>query len=416
MQAKIDTKLLASIAPQAKRFDVCDTTLPGLVLRVESSGVMTFYARYRVASGAQVMQKIARVSAISLPEVRRRAKLIFAAVLNGADPREERRKARCVTLREFLDDPYGPWLIANRKAGAIMLERLRKGCKSLLDKKLTDINPWAIEQWRKPYVARGVRVSCNRHLSYLKSCIARAVEWRIVPSNPVAAVKRLKVDGARQNRIRTLSAEEEARLFDALDRRDSDIRSGRTSGNEWRSARGRAPMPDFTNLRFTDYLKPLIILALNSGLRRGELFGLEWPDIDLEKAILTVRAESAKSGKTRRVPLNATALDALQAWRAQSPGAGLVFTSPATGERLTSIRTAWGNLMREARVADFTPHGLRHTFASRLVLAGADLATVRELCGHSDITITAKYLHSDSGAKIAAVALLAPETDVAKSG
>jgi integrase len=82
-------------------------------------------------------------------------------------------------------------------------------------------------------------------------------------------------------------------------------------------------MPEFGT--YTDHLSPIVLLAINTGLRRGELLQLNWDDVDLERAILTVRGEGAKSGKTRHVPLNAEAVRVLREWQGPTrSGVGLV--------------------------------------------------------------------------------------------
>jgi integrase len=359
------------------------------------------------------MLKLGRVGVLTPAQGRDMAKETLADVTHGEDPADTRRRARCSTLREYLDVSYGPWLLDNRKAGSAMLGRLRAGCADLLDKKLADVNPWAIEQWRSPYIKRGAIVSANRHLAYLRSALSRAVEWRVIKSNPIAGVKCLKEDHARQGQIRTLSPEEEARLWTAVDAREDRLRSERDRGNLWRRTRG---LPEIQNLRkvaYADFGKPFITLALHSGLRRGELFAAEWRDVDLDKAILTVRAEVAKSGKTRYVPLNAIVLECLRKWREQSSGEGILFPSPQGGGKLTSVKRLWAVLMREAGIDGVRLHDLRHTFCSRLLQAGVDAATVRDLAGHSNLSITTLYLHSDPASRIAAVAKLAmPESNV----
>jgi integrase len=135
-------------------------------------------------------------------------------------------------------------------------------------------------------------------------------------------------------------------------------------------------------------------------LRRGEVFGLRWDDIDLARQQLTVRGEGAKSGQTRHVPLNSEAVRVLQTWLPKR--VGLVFPGDDRNP-LVDIKTAWLPVVKAANIAPFRFHDLRHTFASRLVMAGVDLNTVRELLGHADIGMVLRYAHLAPEHKAAAV-------------
>jgi integrase len=97
--------------------------------------------------------------------------------------------------------------------------------------------------------------------------------------------------------VRYLSDDEEARLRTALIARDDVRRAARESANNWRRERGyqQWAVPD----RYTDYLAPLVLLAINTGLRRGELLQLRWRDLDLQRRMLTVCGEVAKTRQTR---------------------------------------------------------------------------------------------------------------------
>ena len=145
---------------------------------------------------------------------------------------------------------------------------------------------------------------------------------------------------------------------------------------------------------YTDHLAPLVLLALNTGLRRGELFQLRWQDVSIPGRRLTVRGAGAKTGQTRHVPLNSEAVCVLERWQpAEADARDHVFAGASPDEPLTDVKKAWASLMKRAKLTAFRFHDLRHTFASKLVMAGVDLNTVRELLGHSDIAMTLRYAH-----------------------
>ena len=108
----------------------------------------------------------------------------------------------------------------------------------------------------------------------------KAVAWGLLDANPIASVKRSKIDNARAPRF--LSPDEEARLRQALDDREERIRRERDSANAWRAERGYELLPDLRSAAFADHLKPLVLLSLHTGMRRGELFALTWQSVDLQ--------------------------------------------------------------------------------------------------------------------------------------
>jgi integrase len=148
----------------------------------------------------------------------------------------------------------------------------------------------------------------------------------------------------------------------------------------------------------------MVLLSLHTGLRRGEVFGLTRAYVDLVAGRVTVHGSKAKSGTTRHVPLNTEARSTLEGWLAQTAGDkdGLVFKGKG-GQRFNNVRKSWEATLKAANIQKFRWHDLRHTFASKLVMAGVDLNTVRELLGHSDYKMTLRYAHLAPEHKAAAV-------------
>lgn len=146
----------------------------------------------------------------------------------------------------------------------------------------------------------------------------------MLDASPIASVKRSKIDISRSPRF--LSVDEEARLRAALDDCEERLRRQRDSANVWRAERSYELLPDLRACTFAGHLKPLVIVSLNTGMRRGELFALTWESIDLQAGRITVHGATAKSGRTRHIPLNTEVFDTLRGWLDQSPsGTGLVF-------------------------------------------------------------------------------------------
>jgi len=403
MQTSITNRTVNSVEPKEKPFEIRDTTLKGLILRVQPSGSMSYYLEY--GRGKRV--KVGRADAITPVEARGLARSILAKSYDGKDPAADRRESKEYTLESYLDEVYQPWADAHIRTSKATVQRTKKAFSTFLKKNMDEITPWLVEKWRSERLKKGIKASTvNRELTDLKSMLAKAVQWGLLKTHPLAGVKRCKVDSSGS--IRFLSPAEENKLREALDDREKKIRNGRTSGNLWLEDRGRALRPSYEGKQFVDHLKPMVILAMNTGLRRGELFNLQWSDVDLTQLNLTVRGDGAKSGQTRHIPLNKETIEVLTGWKAQANDLdGLVFPSDG-GKPFDNIRKSWANLIKDANkkgvdLSDFRFHDLRHHFASRLAMSGVDLNTIRELLGHSDYSLTLRYSHLAPEHKMAAV-------------
>jgi integrase len=130
------------------------------------------------------------------------------------------------------------------------------------------------------------------------------------------------------------------------------------------------------------------------------MYGLTWENVNVPRRVLTV--PRSKNGEVRHVPLNATASAALVALRERGDGTGPVIRN-LKGLPLSDPRHWFEPALRMAKVWDFSWHCLRHTFASRLVMAGVDLRTVQELLGHKSIAMTVRYSHLAPAHTLAAV-------------
>ena len=146
----------------------------------------------------------------------------------------------------------------------------------------------------------------------------------------------------------------------------------------------------------TPHLVDFIRFGLNTGMRKGEMLGLEWKRVDLKANIVYLGSQHQKSGKHGSVPLNQAAREAMLSranFRAtHCPDTPWVFCTRA-GERIANVRTAFTTACLKAGIEDFHPHDLRHTCAAWLVQAGVNIREVAELLRHSDIQVTMRYAH-----------------------
>jgi len=219
-------------------------------------------------------------------------------------------------------------------------------------KEINDISVHDLEQYKMQRKNAVTVSTVNRELTCIKHMYNKAVEWEFTRYNQLKSVKRFKEPPGR---LRYLSEDEIEQLVQQC----------------------------------TDHLKPIVVMALNTGMRKSEILNLSWNNVDMESKVITIRR--SKNNETRIVPINDTLYEMLETLKNDNNGQ-VVFVNK-NGKSLTDIRHSFRNALKKAGIEDFRFHDLRHTFASQLVMAGVDIRTVQELMGHKDIRMTMRYSH-----------------------
>ena len=218
------------------------------------------------------------------------------------------------------------------------------------------IQPLTVRHYIRDRQHQGAAASTiNKEIGLLSRAVHYAYrEWGMALSNPALGCKQREPEG----RVRWLTRAEAQRLIQC---------AGQLGP---RAA----------------HLPELIALAVHTGMRKGELLGLEWGRVDPINRLIYLEAAHTKTQQRRSIPLNQPALAALAVCRARSTGR-FVFGG------VKDVKNSFAHACQLAGIEDFRFHDLRHTFASWLVQAGAALPEVRDLLGHRSIEMTERYAH-----------------------
>jgi len=406
-KAKFTDKYIRDLVPPpSTRVRVWDKDRPYLVLDVFPNGRKVFRAYYRrLGKPAYCTIGTYGVDSMTLKKAVDAAIKIRAKALDGICPIEERREKdeekkaahkaqdnqQELILRNFLEQVYIP---DAKRRGMKTIDKtdqmVRSHFADFLDYRLDHITRKIIENWQIEAKDRGLKPSSiNRALNPLRAIMTIAVEKEYLEIHPLKRCKNLSVQDDMKERY--LSAEEETRLRNQLEKR-----------NQEKSIR----LPPDDERVYADHIMPIVLVALNTGMRRGEIFQLTWDNVSFNNKHITVSAETAKSSKKRHISMNNETQRVLDNWRKQSSRVGLVFPNPANGKPLVEIKSMWVNILNDAEIHNFRFHDLRHTFASKLVMKGAPLYTVQKLLGHSTLEMTMRYAHLSPDSTAQAVALL----------
>ncbi len=226
-----------------------------------------------------------------------------------------------------------------------------------------------VDEWQSERLKKNKPATVNRHLEVLKHAFRKAFEWEMVHEEIFRKVARVRLVPDNNRRLRYLSIEECQCLIEACE----------------------------------PHLKPIVQIALNTGMRKGEILGLEWEKhIDLRHGFILL--DITKNGERREIPMNTTVKETLRGLvrRLDSP----YVLVDAEGRRFQNVKRSFASACRRAGIKDFRFHDLRHTFASQLVMEGIDITTVKELLGHKTLTMTLRYAHLAPSHKVKAVEVL----------
>jgi len=270
-----------------------------------------------------------------------------------------------ITFKEFSKLYLENYSKPNKRSWKDDLYKLRIFVKYFGSYFLDEITPLMIEEFRAKRLKEVKKSTTNRDLALLKRMFNLAIEWGYCEKNPV---RKVKLFPERENlKERILTEEEELRLL----------------------------------ANSAEHLRPILVTALNTGMRLGEILNLKWENVVLKERIIVLR--KTKSKKQRIIPINQVLYDELLRLRLRSGKSSYVFVNPENRKPLKSVKKAFKGAIRRAGIENLRFHDLRHTFATRLLQKGVDVETVKELLGHYSIRVTQRYLHSNLKVKKDAV-------------
>ncbi len=273
----------------------------------------------------------------------------------------KKRELEDVPFEKFADEYLETYCKQNKKSwktDELILGRLKIYFK---DETLQGISPEKIERFKAKRRADVSPATVNRDVAIMRTMFNKAVEWGRLEVSPLRSIRRFKEAPGRE---RILTAEEVGRLLASA----------------------------------SDSSRPVMIVALNTGMRRTEILSLKWANVDLTRGYIFI--EDSKSGKPRKIPMNGAVMDT---FLKLPHDAEFVFFNRETGGPIKDIKTAFHAACRRAKrdpndkedpgIIGVRFHDLRHTAASKMIEAGVDLVTVSKILGHASIQMTMRYAH-----------------------
>ena len=349
----------------------------GVFEKIVGSGI--WWIQYFDAEGKRHREKVGRKStAISLYQ-KRRTDILERKKLPAL------RNAPTIKFDEIAKDAL-EYSRSHKTSFKDDEERMQRVTAEFGDRSVDSIKPQEIDRWLNR-MTRTIKkkevplkpATLNRYRALLSLAFRVAIENGKAQTNPARLVRRRKENNAV---VRYLSTTEEQKLRETI-------------------------------LEQCPHHMPELEVALNTGMRQGEQYNLTWDRIDFDRRLITIPL--SKHGDPRYIELNDTAIAALRQAESQANDSAHVFLN-CHGEKLSTPREWFEAAVKKAGIQKFTWHCLRHTFASRLVMAGVDLRTVQELMGHKTIQMTCRYAHLAPKHRLAAVQRLCDTESAQEAG
>ena len=351
-KAVVDTEK----GPTSGQRFVRDDAIKGFALRVIASGAKSFIWEGRING------RVRRITIGQFPDMpvavaRERALGIRATIAQGGDPYAKRQSETHEPTFGELSNRYITEHSKTHKRSWLRDERRLARCKAWDGRRISDISRVDVLKVQQKVAQEHGPVEANRTLELLRAVFNKAQRWGIAEGNPALGFERFR----EVHRDRFLSDDELRRLNTAL--------CGESE--PWRS-----------------YF-PLLLLL---GVRRSELAGARWADIDFDSQ--TLRLTRTKSGEPRLAPLPRAAAELFRSL----PSLGCSeYLFPGTGKsgHIVEVKSAWRRLCRKAGLTDVTIHDLRRTVGSRMAIAGVNLPTIGRVLGHLNLNATQIYARLD---------------------
>ena len=336
-----------------------------IYIRETKSGCPRFYADYRNRNGKRIQSLIR--NATSWQEAHDWLKDAILKEHCRECGNEEKKQP--VKLKEFTEIFLKNYSKVNKKSWKDDQYRLDKWNEHIGSLNLDEITPIEVEAFKSQLLQRNrKKTTINHYLKILCRLFNVAIDWGYIENNPAAKVKKYSEKNSQRDRV--LSHEEEAQLFNSA----------------------------------ADHLKKIMTIALNAGMRRGEILNLKWHQIDFKTR--EIKLKETKGDIPRTVYINSALYILFKQLKDKKQDDSYVFVNPKTRKPYKKLQTSFNGACRRAGIKGLIFHDLRRTFASRLKEANVDHYTVKKLLGHSSVKITERYIHVKTEKQKKAVELL----------